>query len=160
MHVIAGKAVAFGEALRPEFKVYAQAVLDNARILASVLKAGGLDIVSGGTDCHIVLVDLRPKNLTGKAAEASLERAGMTCNKNGVPFDPQKPTITSGVRLGSPAATTRGFGIKEFELTGQLIVEVLDSLAASNSGDNSAAEASVRARVKALCQRLPIYANL
>ena len=160
MHVIAGKAAAFGEALRPEFKVYAQAVLDNARALAKVLKSGGLDIVSGGTDCHIVLVDLRPKNLTGKAAEASLERAGMTCNKNGVPFDPQKPMITSGVRLGSPAATTRGFGIAEFELTGKLIVEVLDGLAASNSGDNSAVEASVRQRVKALCERFPIYSTL
>ncbi|MEI6558984.1 MAG: serine hydroxymethyltransferase [Rhodospirillaceae bacterium] len=160
MHVIAGKAVAFGEALRPEFKVYAQAVLDNARALAAVLKSGGLDIVSGGTDCHIVLVDLRPKNLTGKAAEASLERAGMTCNKNGVPFDPQKPTITSGVRLGSPAATTRGFGIREFEETGRLIVEVLDGLAASNSGDNTAVEAAVRAQVKALCQRFPIYHTL
>ena len=160
MHVIAGKAVAFGEALRPEFKVYAQAVLDNARALAAVLKSGGLDIVSGGTDCHIVLVDLRPKNLTGKAAEASLERAGMTCNKNGVPFDPQKPMITSGVRLGSPAATTRGFGVAEFEETGRLIVEVLDGLAASNSGDNSQVEASVRARVKALCERFPIYSTL
>ena len=160
MHVIAGKAVAFGEALRPEFKTYAQAVLDNARALAGVLKTGGLDIVSGGTDCHIVLVDLRPKNLTGKAAEASLERAGMTCNKNGVPFDPQKPMVTSGVRLGSPAATTRGFGVEEFELTGKLIVEVLDGLAASNSGDNSAVEASVRERVKTLCQRFPIYSTL
>ena len=160
MHVIAGKAVAFGEALRPEFKVYAQAVLDNARALAAVLKSGGLDIVSGGTDCHIVLVDLRPKNLTGKAAEASLERAGMTCTKNGVPFDPQKPMITSGVRLGSPAATTRGFGVAEFEETGRLIVEVLDGLAASNSGDNSQVEASVRARVKALCERFPIYSTL
>ena len=135
-------------------------MLDNARALASVLKSGGLDIVSGGTDCHIVLVDLRPKNLTGKAAEASLERAGMTCNKNGVPFDPQKPMVTSGVRLGSPAATTRGFGVAEFELTGKLIVEVLDGLAASNSGDNSAVEASVRERVKALCQRFPIYSTL
>ncbi|MEI7609632.1 MAG: serine hydroxymethyltransferase [Rhodospirillaceae bacterium] len=160
MHVIAGKAVAFGEALRPEFKTYAQAVLDNARALSKVLLAGGLDIVSGGTDCHIVLVDLRPKNLTGKAAEASLERAGMTCNKNGVPFDPQKPMITSGVRLGSPAATTRGFGVAEFEETGRLIVEVLDGLAASNSGDNSQVEASVRARVKALCERFPIYSTL
>ncbi|MEI8397009.1 MAG: serine hydroxymethyltransferase [Rhodospirillaceae bacterium] len=160
MHVIAAKAVAFGEALRPEFKLYAQAVLDNARALATVLKTGGLDIVSGGTDCHIVLVDLRPKNLTGKAAEASLERAGMTCNKNGVPFDPQKPTITSGVRLGSPAATTRGFGVEEFQLTGRLIVEVLDGLAASNSGDNSAVESSVRQRVRALCDRFPIYPGL
>ncbi|MEI6985963.1 MAG: serine hydroxymethyltransferase [Rhodospirillaceae bacterium] len=157
MHVIAAKAVAFGEALRPEFKIYAQAVLDNARALARVLQAGGLDIVSGGTDCHIVLVDLRPKNLTGKLAEASLERAGMTCNKNGVPFDPQKPTITSGVRLGSPAATTRGFGVAEFEETGRLIVETLDGLAASNSGDNSTVEAAVRTRVQALCRRYPIY---
>ena len=160
MHVIAGKAAAFGEALRPGFKVYAQAVLDNARALAEVLKAGGLDIVSGGTDSHIVLVDLRPKNLTGKAAEASLERAGMTCNKNGVPFDPQKPTITSGVRLGSPAATTRGFGVEEFQETGRLIVEVLDGLAASNSGDNGAVEASVRQRVQTLCRRFPIYSTL
>ena len=160
MHVIAGKAAAFGEALRPEFKVYAQAVLDNARALAAVLRRGGLDIVSGGTDCHIVLVDLRPKNLTGKASEASLERAGITCNKNGVPFDPQKPTITSGVRLGSPAATTRGFGVAEFEETGRLIVEVLDGLAASNSGDNAAVETAVRQRVRALCARFPIYSTL
>ena len=135
-------------------------MLDNARALAEVLKAGGLDIVSGGTDSHIVLVDLRPKNLTGKAAEASLERAGMTCNKNGVPFDPQKPTITSGVRLGSPAATTRGFGVEEFQETGRLIVEVLDGLAASNSGDNGAVEASVRQRVQTLCRRFPIYSTL
>jgi glycine hydroxymethyltransferase len=157
MHVIAAKAVAFGEALRPDFTSYAQAVLDNARALARVLQEGGLDIVSGGTDCHIVLVDLRPKHLTGRAAEASLERAGMTCNKNGVPFDPEKPTITSGVRLGSPAATTRGFGVAEFELTGRLIVETLDGLAASNSGDNGAVEQSVRTRVQALCRRFPIY---
>ena len=160
MHVIAAKAVAFGEALRPEVKTYAQAVLDNARALAAVLVEGGLDIVSGGTDCHIVLVDLRPKNLTGKAAEASMERAGMTCNKNGVPFDPQKPMITSGVRLGSPAATTRGFGVPEFQETGRLIIETLDGLAASNSGDNTVVEASVRGRVEALCRRFPIYPTL
>ncbi len=160
MHVIAAKAVAFGEALQPAFKDYAQAVLDNARALAGVLKAGGLDIVSGGTDCHMVLVDLRPKTLTGKAAEASLEHAGMTCNKNGVPFDPEKPTITSGVRLGSPAATTRGFGIAEFQETGRMIVEVLDGLAASNSGNNSAVESAVRDRVQALCHRFPIYPTL
>jgi glycine hydroxymethyltransferase len=160
MHVIAAKAVAFAEALRPEFKIYAQAVLDNARALARVLVEGGLDIVSGGTDSHIVLVDLRPKNLTGKAAEASLEHAGMTCNKNGVPFDPQKPMITSGVRLGSPAATTRGFGVAEFEEVGRMIVETLDGLAASNSGDNAAVEESVRGRVRDLCRRFPIYPTL
>jgi len=158
MHVVAAKAVAFGEALRPEFKAYAQQVLDNARALSKVLIDGGLDIVSGGTDSHLVLVDLRPKNLTGKAAEKSLEHAGMTCNKNGVPFDPQKPMVTSGVRLGSPAATTRGFGVAEFEEVGRMIVEVLDGLAASNSGDNAAVEAAVRERVTALCRRFPIYA--
>ena len=160
MHVVAAKAVAFGEALRPEFKVYAQQVLDNARALSKVLIDGGLDIVSGGTDSHIVLVDLRPKNLTGKAAEKSLEHAGMTCNKNGVPFDPQKTMVTSGVRLGSPAATTRGFGVAEFEEVGRMIVEVLDGLAASNSGDNAAVEAAVRERVTALCRRFPIYPTL
>jgi glycine hydroxymethyltransferase len=160
MHVIAAKAVAFGEALRPEFTAYARQVLDNARGLARVLMEGGLDIVSGGTDSHIVLVDLRPKGLTGKAGEASLERAGMTCNKNGVPFDPQKPTITSGVRLGSPAATTRGFGLAEFEEVGRMIVEVLDGLAASNSGDNSQVEAAMRERVRGLCHRFPIYPTL
>ncbi|HYH19913.1 MAG TPA: serine hydroxymethyltransferase, partial [Azospirillum sp.] len=160
MHVIAAKAVAFQEALRPEFKQYAQAMLDNARTLAKTLIGGGLDIVSGGTDSHIVLVDLRPKNLTGKAAEASLEHAGMTCNKNGVPFDPQKPMVTSGVRLGSPAATTRGFGTAEFEQVGQMIVETLDGLAASNSGDNRAVEAQVRERVRELCRRFPIYPTL
>ena len=160
MHVIAAKAVSFGEALKPEFKTYARQVVANAQALARVLLSGGLDIVSGGTDCHIVLLDLRPKNLTGKDTEASLERAGMTCNKNGVPFDPQKPTITSGVRLGSPAATTRGFGSAEFEQVGQMIVEVLEGLAASNSGDNSAVEQAVRQRVQTLCQRFPIYPNL
>lgn len=159
MHVIAAKAVAFGEALRPEFKTYAQAVVDNARVLAERLVAGGLDIVSGGTDSHIVLVDLRPKKLTGKAAEAALEHAGMTCNKNGVPFDPEKPFVTSGVRLGTPAATTRGFGTAEFAQVGDMIVEVLDALAASN-GDNSAAEGRVRARVQELCRRFPIYPGL
>jgi glycine hydroxymethyltransferase len=160
MHVIAAKAVAFAEALRPEFKAYAKAVVDNAKVLSETLIKGGLDIVSGGTDSHIVLVDLRPKNLTGKAAEASLERAGMTCNKNGVPFDPQKPTVTSGVRLGSPAATTRGFGVEEFRQIGEMIVAVTDGLAASNSGDNTEVEQTVRARVRALCDRFPIYPNL
>jgi glycine hydroxymethyltransferase len=157
MHVIAAKAVAFGEALRPDFKTYARDVVDNARALASRLVEGGVDIVSGGTDSHIVLVDLRPKGLTGKAAEASLEHAGMTCNKNGIPFDPEKPMVTSGVRLGTPAATTRGFGTAEFMLVGELITEVLDGLAANNSGDNAAVEAKVRGRIHDLCGRFPIY---
>ncbi len=156
MHIIAAKAVAFGEALRPEFPGYARAVVDNARALAEVLSDGGLDIVSGGTDTHLMLVDLRPKNLTGNVAEAGLERAGMTCNKNGVPFDPEKPTVTSGVRLGSPAATTRGFGISEFRWIGHMICEVLDGLA-SSSNDNSAVEAAVRAKVGDLCARFPVY---
>jgi glycine hydroxymethyltransferase len=159
MHVIAAKGVAFGEALQPEFKSYARSVVENAKALAGRLVEGGLDIVSGGTDSHIVLVDLRPKKLTGKAAEAALERAGMTCNKNGVPFDPEKPMVTSGVRLGTPAATTRGFGTAEFLQVGEMIVEVLDGLAA-NPEDNSAVEAQVRERVRVLCQRFPIYSNL
>jgi glycine hydroxymethyltransferase len=159
MHVIAAKAVAFGEALRPEFKLYAKAVVDNAKLLAETVRAGGLDIVSGGTDTHLMLVDLRPKKLTGKAAEASLEHAGMTCNKNGVPFDPEKPTITSGVRLGSPAATSRGFGLAEFRQIGEMAVEVLDGLAA-NPEDNSKVEKAVRARVETLCARFPIYPDL
>lgn len=156
MHVIAGKAVAFGEALRPEFKDYARQVVENARALADVLVRRGLAIVSGGTDSHLMLVDLRPKKLTGKAAEASLEHAGMTCNKNGIPFDPEKPTITSGIRLGTPAATTRGFGVEEFRKVGELIGDVLDGLAA-NPEDNSAAEKKARAEVAALCERFPIY---
>ena len=156
MHVIAGKAVAFGEALKPEFKLYAQAVKDNAAILAETLLRRGVEIVSGGTDTHLMLVDLRPKKLTGKAAEASLERAGITCNKNGIPFDPEKPMVTSGIRLGSPAATSRGFGKEEFVLVGNLIGDVLDGLAA-NPDDNSAAEATVRAKVSELCKRFPIY---
>lgn len=156
MHVIAGKAVAFGEALRPEFKLYAQNVVANAKALASALQKGGVDIVSGGTDSHLMLVDLRPKDLTGKAAEHSLENAHITCNKNGVPFDPQPPAITSGVRLGTPAGTTRGFGVAEFTLIGELITEVLDGLVA-NPDDNSAVEASVKERVLELCARFPIY---
>jgi glycine hydroxymethyltransferase len=156
MHVIAGKAVAFGEALRPEFKDYAHQVVANARALAETLVRRGLAIVSGGTDSHLMLVDLRPKKLTGKAAEASLEHAGMTCNKNGIPFDPEKPTITSGVRLGTPAATTRGFGVEEFKQVGELIGDVLDGLAA-NPDDNSAAEKKARAEVAELCRRFPIY---
>jgi glycine hydroxymethyltransferase len=156
-HVIAAKAVAFGEALQPSFKVYAQAVLDNARVLAATLKKGGLDIVSGGTDCHLVLVDLRPKKLTGRVAEVSLEHALMTCNKNAIPFDPEKPTVTSGVRLGSPAATTRGFGVKEFELVGQYIVEVLDGLVKNGAENNGAVEKEAAARVLKLCGQFPIY---
>ncbi|MBM3509464.1 MAG: serine hydroxymethyltransferase [Alphaproteobacteria bacterium] len=156
MHVIAAKAVAFGEALRPEFRSYAQAVVDNARALAASLVNGGLAIVSGGTDTHLMLVDLRPKRLTGKAAERSLEAAHMTCNKNGIPFDPEKPTVTSGIRLGSPAATTRGFGLAEFRDVGRMIVEVLDGLA-RHPDDNTAVESEVRAEVLALCRRFPIY---
>ena len=159
MHVIAAKAVAFGEALTPEFKTYAKAVLDNAQLLAKTLKEGGLDIVSQGTDCHLMLVDLRPMGVTGKAAEASLERAGMTCNKNAIPFDPEKPTITSGIRLGTPAATTRGFGQAEFKQVGQMILEVLAGLA-KNPDDNSAVEQRVRGRVAELCKRFPIYPTL
>ncbi|MDE0057161.1 MAG: serine hydroxymethyltransferase [Defluviicoccus sp.] len=156
MHIVAAKAVALGEALRPSFRDYAAAVVENADILAKTLADGGLDIVSGGTDTHLMLVDLRPKGLTGKIAEQSLERAGITCNKNAVPFDPEKPTVTSGVRLGSPAATTRGFGPAEFARVGTLILEVLDGLA-SDSNDNGSVEASVRERVHALCKRFPIY---
>jgi glycine hydroxymethyltransferase len=157
MHVIAGKAAAFGEALRPEFRAYQAAVRDNARVLAATLQAQGLDIVSGGTDCHLMLVDLRPKRVTGKAAEASLERARMTANKNAIPFDPEKPAITSGVRLGSPAATSRGFGAAEFEQIGLMINEVLDGLGRSNDGVNDAVEAAVAVKVQALCARFPLY---
>ena len=157
MHVIAAKAVAFGEALRPEFKAYARAVVDNARTLAETLQEGGLAIVSGGTDTHVVLVDLRPLNLTGKAAEAALGRANITCNKNAVPNDPQKPFVTSGIRLGSPAATTRGFGTEEFRLTGELILEVLKGLAENGEEGNAAVEAAVKEKVLALTARFPIY---
>ena len=159
-HVIAAKAVAFGEALQPSFKIYAQAVLDNARVLAATLKKGGLDIVSSGTDCHLVLVDLRPKKITGRAAEVSLEHARMTCNKNAIPFDPEKPMVTSGVRVGSPAATTRGFGTKEFELVGNYMVEVLDGLAKNGAEGNSAVEKAVGAKVLDLCRRYPIYQGM
>jgi glycine hydroxymethyltransferase len=159
MHVIAAKAVAFGEALRPEFKTYAENVVGNAKVLASTLQERGLDIVSGGTDTHLMLVDLRPKRLTGKAAEQSLERARLTCNKNGIPFDPEKPTITSGIRLGTPAGTTRGFGPAEFRRVGELIADVLDGLAA-HPDDNGAAEAAAREQVAALCRRFPVYADL
>ena len=156
MHVIAAKAVAFGEALQPSFKTYAYAVVENAKILAQTLVERGLAIVSGGTDSHLMLVDLRPKGLTGKDAEASLERAGMTCNKNGIPFDPEKPTITSGIRLGTPAGTTRGFGPAEWAEIGHLIGDVLDALAAHRD-DNSAAETRARQRVAELCDRFPVY---
>jgi len=159
MHMVAGKAVAFGEALKPSFKLYAQAIIDNAKVLAETLSAGGLDIVSGGTDTHLVLVDLRPKALTGDVAEKALERAGLTCNKNGIPYDPEKPMVTSGVRLGTPAGTTRGFGQAEFRTVGQLIVEVLDGLASTGEIGNKVVETSVRERVDALCMRFPIYPN-
>lgn len=159
MHVIAAKAVSYGEALKPEFKAYGQAVIDNARALAKTLKDGGVDIVSGGTDSHIVLVDLRPKGLSGKDTEEALERAGMTCNKNAVPFDPAPPMVTSGVRLGTPAATSRGFGVEEFNLVGQYAIEVLDGLKANGAEGNAAVEAEVKAKVDALCKRFPIYPN-
>ncbi|MEK9922425.1 MAG: serine hydroxymethyltransferase [Rhodospirillales bacterium] len=156
MHVIAAKAVAFGEALRPEFVTYAENIVANANALATTLKSRGLDIVSGGTDTHLMLVDLRPLNLTGKDAEASLERAGLTCNKNAIPFDPEKPAITSGLRLGTPAGTTRGFGVDEFTMVGQIIGDVLAELSKSKD-NNEAAEAVARDKVKGLCRNFPIY---
>ncbi len=159
MHAIASKAAAFGEALKPAFKAYSQRVVENAKTLARVLQDQGFDIVSGGTDTHLMLVDLRPKGLTGNISEESLDRAGITCNKNGVPFDPEKPTVTSGIRLGSPAATTRGFGTAEFTRVGELISRVLDALAASRD-DNSKVEGEVREEVSALCARFPIYPDL
>lgn len=157
MHVIAAKAVAFGEALRPDFKSYAQAVVENAKTLASVLSERGCDIVSGGTDTHLMLVDLRPKGLTGDITEDSLGRAGITCNKNAIPFDPEKPMVTSGIRLGAPAGTTRGFGPGEFRQVGELIAEVLDGLAGNGTEGNDAVEQRVRAEVSELCARFPIY---
>lgn len=159
MHVIAGKAVALGEALKPEFKEYAKSVVANAKVLGETLVGRGLNLVSGGTDTHLVLVDLRPKGLTGKLAEKSLERAGMTCNKNGIPFDPEKPTVTSGVRLGTPAGTTRGFGVEEFRTVANLIGDVLDGLA-QNAEDNAAAEEKAHKTVLDLCRRFPIYEGL
>jgi glycine hydroxymethyltransferase len=157
MHVIAAKAVALGEALRPDFKAYAKSVAANAKALAESLKSKGLDIVSGGTDNHLMLVDLRPKRLTGKVAEVALGRAHITCNKNGIPFDPEKPTITSGVRLGTPAGTTRGFGVAEFRQIGDMIVEVLDVLSQKGVEADSFTEAAVREKVTALVRRFPIY---
>jgi glycine hydroxymethyltransferase len=157
MHVIAAKAVAFGEALRPNFTQYIKNVVENARTLSESLRRGGVDIVSGGTDNHLMLVDLRPKGLTGKAVEAALGRADITCNKNGVPFDPEKPTITSGIRLGTPAATSRGFGVAEFQEVAALILEVLDGLKANGDEGNGSVEGDVRRRVRALTDRFPIY---
>ena len=161
MHVIAAKAVAFGEALQPSFKNYAKNVVANAKILSARLIKNGLDIVSGGTDNHLMLVDLRPKNATGKRAESALSRAHITCNKNGIPFDPEKPFVTSGVRLGTPAGTTRGFGEAEFDEIGELISEVLDGLKSANSDEgNAAVEAHVREKVQALTERFPLYPYL
>tara|TARA_A100001011_G_scaffold392436_1_gene480003 strand:+ start:2428 stop:3711 length:1284 start_codon:yes stop_codon:yes gene_type:complete len=158
MHVICAKAVAFGEALKPEFKDYINAVVSNSKVLSDVMLERGLAVVSGGTDTHLVLVDLRPKNLTGKAAERSLENAGITCNKNGVPFDPESPFVTSGIRLGSPAGTSRGFGENEFREIGNLIGDVLDGLS-QNPDDNSKVESEVKLKVKALCDKFPIYSQ-
>jgi glycine hydroxymethyltransferase len=157
MHVIAGKAVAFGEALRPEFKIYARQVVENAKALASTMIENGFAITSGGTDNHLMLVDLRPKNLTGKAAEAALSRAHITCNKNGVPFDTASPMVTSGIRLGTPAGTSRGFGVAEFKKIGGLIAETLDGLAKNGDAGNGAVEAEIKTRVSELTKRFPIY---
>ena len=157
MHVIAAKAVALGEALRPDFKIYAKNVVENARALAEQLKSLGFDIVSGGTDNHLMLVDLRPKRLKGNVSEKALVRAGLTCNKNGVPFDPEKPLVSSGIRLGTPACTTRGFGVGEFRQVGQLIAEVLDAVAQSEDGLAPLVEAAVKQKVRALTDRFPIY---
>ena len=159
MHVICAKAVAFGEALKPDFKTYIENVIKNAQTLSEVMINRGLDVVSGGTDTHLTLVDLRPKNLTGKAAEKSLENAGITCNKNGVPFDPQSPFVTSGIRLGTPAGTSRGFGQNEFELIGNYIGDVLDGLS-NNPDDNSKVESEIKMKVKSLCDKFPIYTSV
>ncbi len=160
VHVIAAKAVAFGEALRPEFKAYARQIVDNARALASSLQENGLRIVSGGTDNHLMLVDLSARDVTGKSAEKGLDRAWLTCNKNGVPFDTRSPFITSGIRLGTPAGTTRGFGVAEFRQIGQLIAEVVDGLAHNGEDGDAQVEAGVRRRVEELCERFPIYPEL
>ncbi len=159
MHVIAGKAAAFGEALKPEFKTYQKQVRANAVALADELMKGGLDIVTGGTDTHVMLVDLRPKKVTGNIVDKALGRAHITTNKNGIPFDPEKPTVTSGIRLGTPAGTTRGFGEEEFREIARLIVEVVDGLAANGEADNAEVEAEVRAKVADLCGRFPLYPN-
>jgi glycine hydroxymethyltransferase len=158
MHIVAAKAVAFGEALRPEFKTYARNVVENAKALGEVLVRAGFELVSGGTDTHLSLVDLRPKKLTGNVAEKALGRAHITVNKNTVPFDPEKPTVTSGIRIGSPAGTTRGFGVAEFQAIGRLMAEVLDGLAGNGEAGNAKVEAKVKAEAIALCRRFPIYA--
>ena len=160
MHVIAAKAVAFGEALRPEFKGYIQKVISNAQALADQLHKGGLETVTHGTDTHVLLVDLRPKGVKGNATEKALGRAHITCNKNGVPFDPEKPTVTSGIRLGSPAGTTRGFEEPEFRQIGDWIIEVVDGLAANGEEGNAEVETKVKAEVAELCGRFPLYPNL
>jgi glycine hydroxymethyltransferase len=160
MHVIAAKAVALGEALKPEFRTYARAVVDNAKVLAQTLQSRGLDIVSGGTDTHLMLVDLRPKKATGRAVEKALDRARITCNKNAIPFDTEKPAITSGIRLGSPAATTRGFGQAEFREIGSLIVEIVEAVACSGDAGEPDCEARVRARVAELCHAFPVYGQM
>mgnify|MGYP003132773394 FL=1 len=159
MHVIAGKAVAFGEALRPEFRQYAASVVENCRAMAGALSDAGYALVSGGTDSHLALIDLRPKKLTGDISEAALERAHMTCNKNGVPFDPEKPTVTSGLRIGAPAGTTRGFGVAEFRRIGEMMAEVLDALVENRDG-NAEVEGRIREEVIAMCRRFPIYPEL
>ena len=157
MHVIAAKAVAFGEALRPEFKSYSAAVIENAKILAATLKERGADVVAGGTDTHLALIDLSPLGITGRDADEALERAGITCNKNSIPNDPQPPMKTSGIRVGSPAGTTRGFGPAEFRLIGDMVADVLDGLREKGEGGDPSVEADVRGRVQALCDRFPIY---
>ena len=159
MHVIAAKAVAFGEALRPEFREYVKQVVANAAELAGSLQSGGMEIVTGGTDTHVMLVDLRPKGVKGNQAESALGRANITCNKNGIPFDPENPTITSGIRLGTPACTTRGFGRSEFRQVGEMIVEVVKGLRANGEDGNQSVERDVRERAVNLCSRFPIYAN-
>jgi glycine hydroxymethyltransferase len=160
VHVIAAKAVAFGEALQPEFKAYAKAIVDNARALAASLANRGLRIVSGGTDNHLMLVDLTAKNVTGKAAEKGLDRASLTCNKNGIPFDTRSPFVTSGIRLGTPAGTTRGFGVEEFAAVGDLIAEVVEGLSHNGEEGDAQVEARVRSSVEALCARFPIYPEM
>jgi glycine hydroxymethyltransferase len=160
MHIIAGKAVAFAEAMKPGFKVYAQAIVDNAKALAASLQEQGLDIVSGGTDNHLMLVDLRPKQAKGKHAEHALDRASITCNKNNIPYDDEKPALTSGIRLGTPAGTTRGFGTEEFRQIGQMIAEVVDGLRKNGEAGDAQIEAHVRLRVEELCARFPVYEGL
>ena len=157
MHIIAAKAVAFGEALKPEFKIYAKNIIENAKAMGEVLVNSGFALVSGGTDTHLILLDLRPKKLTGNISEKALERAHITCNKNGIPFDPEKPMVTSGIRLGAPAGTTRGFGVAEFQQVGRMIAEVLDGLAQNGAEGNASVESKVKAEAIDLCKRFPIY---